>query len=237
MSSPDELAAQASCYGLPYGIFGISCWFITFFSASLVHVDCPIFAPWKWFGNKRYQVQGLCLTFTSSILILGPAIFTCLKCKSDWKMFLVALGQLTPWSFKIMNDGLKIEIDNQKNQKLGKFYIMAGLILTIPLSLVGWIGMTALSISLTKTEKDVSIWIWSLYLIALFTFILAFCKDNTTFLLLMTYIFSTLHIIGSHVIFALVSNNLSGLAPTGAGMASSIIFFLGKRSLFIDPTN
>ncbi|GBC08762.1 hypothetical protein RclHR1_08360008 [Rhizophagus clarus] len=226
MVSPDELAAQASCYGLPYGIFGIFCWLITLFSTFLVHVDCPIFAPWKWFGNKRgYHVQGPCLTFFSSILILGPAIYTCLNCKSDWKMLLVALGQLTPWSFKIMNDGRKIKIDNksqenQENQELGKFYRMAGLILIVPLSLVGWIGMTALSISLMKTEKDVSIWIWSLYLIALFTIILALLAFRKR----------------SHVIFALVSDNLGGLAPTGAGMASSIIFFLGKRSLFIDLT-
>ncbi|GBB99546.1 hypothetical protein RclHR1_03560001 [Rhizophagus clarus] len=204
MVSPDELAAQATCYGLPYGIFGIFCWCFTLFSASLVHANCPIFAPWRW---------------------------------SDWIMLLVALGQLTPWSFKIMNDGFKSRKHDSEKSKLGESYRMAGLILIVPLSLVGWIGMTALSISLMKTEKAVSVWIWTLYLIALIAIILALCIENTTFRLSMTYIFSTLHIIGSHVIFALVSNHWSGLAPTGAGMASSVIFFLGKRLLFIDTKN
>ncbi|CAB4378377.1 unnamed protein product [Rhizophagus irregularis] len=50
MVSPNELAAQASCYGLPYGIFGIFCWCFTFFSAALVHANCPILMPWRWVG-------------------------------------------------------------------------------------------------------------------------------------------------------------------------------------------
>ncbi|CAB4413419.1 unnamed protein product [Rhizophagus irregularis] len=93
MVSPNELAAQASCYGLPYGIFGIFCWCFTFFSAALVHANCPILMSWRW--GKKYRVQGRYILIISSILILlGPAIYTCFKCKSDWIMILVALGQL-----------------------------------------------------------------------------------------------------------------------------------------------
>ncbi|CAB4378380.1 hypothetical protein RhiirA1_460134 [Rhizophagus irregularis] len=235
MVSPNELAAQASCYGLPYGIFGIFCWWFTFFSASLVHANCPIFAPWRW--GKSYRVQGPYLTIMTSILILGPAIYTCFKCKSDWIMILVALGQLTPWAFKLMNDGFKGRKMDSEKLKLGNSYRIAGLIFTIPLSSAGWVGMTALSISLMKTEKAVSIWIWSLYVIALIAMILACCINNTTFRLIMAYIFSSLHIIGSHVIFALISNHWNGFATTGTGMASSIIFFIGKRLLFIDTNS
>ncbi|CAB4489600.1 uncharacterized protein OCT59_011432 [Rhizophagus irregularis] len=248
MVSPNELAAQASCYGLPYGIFGIFCWCFTFFSAALVHANCPILMPWRW--GKKYRVQGRYILIISSILILGPAINTCFKCKSDWIMILVALGQLTPWSFKIMNDGCcksssKIDSEDLESKKsisekrgLSKSYRIAGLIFTIPLSLAGWVGMTALSISLMKTEKAVSIWIWSLYVIALIAMILmCCCSSNTTFCLSMAYIFLSLHIIGSHVIFALVSNNWNGFATTGSGMASSIFFFIGKRLLFLDTNS
>lgn len=149
-------------------------------------------------------------------------------------MILVALGQLTPWSFKIMNDGFKGRETDTDNLTLGNSYSIAGLIFTIPLSFVGWVGMTALSISLMKTEKAVSIWIWSLYVIALIAMILAHCISNIAFRLSMVYIFSSLHILGSHVIFALVSNHWNGFATTGAGIASSVIFFIGKCLLFID---
>ncbi|PKC66125.1 hypothetical protein RhiirA1_460136 [Rhizophagus irregularis] len=78
MVSPNELAAQASCYGLTYGI----------------------------------------LEFLLS----------------DWIMILVALGQLTLWSFKIMNDGFKgSKINSEKSDsELSKSYSIAGLIFTIP---------------------------------------------------------------------------------------------------------
>jgi hypothetical protein len=162
-------------------------------------------------------------------------------------MILVALGQLTPWSFKIMNDGckgskidsedLELEKSDSEKRELSKSYRIAGLIFTIPLSLAGWVGMTALSISLMKTEKAVSIWIWSLYVIALIAMMLVCCCSNTTFCLSMAYIFLSLHIIGSHVIFALVSNHWNGFATTGAGIASSIFFFIGKRLLFLDTNS
>ncbi|PKC15028.1 hypothetical protein RhiirA5_395271 [Rhizophagus irregularis] len=85
MVSPNELAAQASCYGLPYGIFGIFCWCFTFFSAALVHANCPILMPWRW--GKKYRVQGRYILIISSILILGPAINTCFK----WSHVIFAL--------------------------------------------------------------------------------------------------------------------------------------------------
>jgi hypothetical protein len=149
-------------------------------------------------------------------------------------MLLVALGQLTPWSFKMLNDGIKNRRRNSEESQLGESYRLAGFIFIIPLSLVGWVGMTALSISLMKTDKAVTIWIWSLYLTALIAMILTCCIENTTFRLSMTYIFTTVHIIGSHVIFALISNHWNGFAPTSIGLISSIIFFIGKRLLFID---
>ncbi|CAG8461307.1 9001_t:CDS:2 [Diversispora eburnea] len=212
MVVPAELATQATCYGLPFGMFGIFCWSFTFFSVSLTHANCPVFTPWKW--GKDYKAQSALLMTVSTILILGPTIYTCFKCRSEWIMLLVALGQLTPWSLKIMNDGfvsLKYDDDNG----LWKSYKMAGIILTIPFSLVGWIGMTALSISLMKTEMAVSVWIWSLYLVALIAMMLTCLVENLTFRFSMIYIFATIHIIGSHVIFALITGHWGGLATTG----------------------
>ncbi|RIA98334.1 hypothetical protein C1645_750288 [Glomus cerebriforme] len=240
------LAEQASCYGLPYGIFGIVCWTFSFSSIFLTYINCPMFSPHRW-GN-RYEAQGPWMTFITACFILGPAIFTCINCKAEWMMTLVAIGQLTPWSFKIMNDGDRSymaadeekQINYIKDEVLNRWnaYSKVGKFMTIPLSLAGWIGMTALSISLMRTEEAVSSWIWSLYLVAAILIILFIYLNSRkigkrSFYYAIMFILTTLHVIGSHIILARISNNLSGVAPN-AGLASSIIFFIGKRLLFLN---
>ncbi|CAH1763177.1 4601_t:CDS:2 [Entrophospora sp. SA101] len=212
----DELLQQTACYGLPYGIFGISCWAFTIFSVALTYLDFPLFSPWRW--CKPYKSQDPLLAVIISAMVLGPAIYTCVYCHGEWQVILLAVGQLTPWSFKMLNDGVRarkvIAGDNkvQDPHNINGRYIIIGKILTILLAAGGWAGIIGLSIMLVNTTKAVTDWIWILFAVGLTAFV-TMC---------------------SHIILAMVSGNWSGIAPAGAGLISSIIFFAGKRLLFFD---
>ncbi|CAJ0834063.1 14480_t:CDS:2 [Entrophospora sp. SA101] len=238
----DELLQQTACYGLPYGIFGISCWAFTIFSVALTYLDFPLFSPWRW--CKPYKSQDPLLAVIISAMVLGPAIYTCVYCHGEWQVILLAVGQLTPWSFKMLNDGVRarkvIAGDNkvQDPHNINGRYIIIGKILTILLAAGGWAGIIGLSIMLVNTTKAVTDWIWILFAVGLTAFVtmcVAICIKRNVFIIIMAaYISANLHIIGSHIILAMVSGNWSGIAPAGAGLISSIIFFAGKRLLFFD---
>uniref|UniRef100_U9SY70 Uncharacterized protein n=4 Tax=Rhizophagus irregularis TaxID=588596 RepID=U9SY70_RHIID len=266
MSIPDfsdELAHQASCYGLPYGIFGIICWVLSYLCISLAYFNYPLFSPWMW--NKQYKSQNMCFGILLSIMTIVPAIYTCVRCRGEWM------------SFKMLNDGIISVVEYKNTYESNGYstrirtesetcnccciqtnsrdpaYRDCGIYITLPLSLLGWIGITALSIKLMKTEKAVTQWIWGIYLVALLALVItcviclnirkkhgAFIlegKERNKFTLLwsmMMYLLVTFHIIGSHIILAMASGNWSGIAPTGAGLASAIVFFIAKRLLFLN---
>ncbi|CAG8566208.1 12781_t:CDS:2 [Ambispora leptoticha] len=231
-SLSDELADQASCYGLPYGILGIVCWSLFFICIIFTHLNVPLFSPWRWCDGD-YQAQTWGMAIFTAFLTIGPAVYTCFRCGGTWIMLLMTLAQLTPWSFKIMNDGFKCY-----QTSLIKFYKWFGCCMTVFLSLAGWTSLICLTIGLYITEEIFIYWIYAIYVVALLAIIImitALCKslDQLCLNIMMAYIASTTHLIGFHVILAQISGNWSGIAPAGAGLISSIIFLVGKRLSFI----
>jgi hypothetical protein len=41
----------------------------------------------------------------SGIMVIVPAIRTCIKCRGEWYMLLISLGQLSSWGFALVLDG------------------------------------------------------------------------------------------------------------------------------------
>ncbi|CAG8561886.1 6479_t:CDS:2 [Paraglomus occultum] len=112
-----ELSVQAQCYGLPFGAFGIVCWLLTLTAIILVHLRCPLFTPWRW--GQPYSSPDRIWAIFPFTMIIGPAIYTCIKCREEWMLVLIAIGQLTPWSVKIYNDGYAGGVTEERN----RFYL------------------------------------------------------------------------------------------------------------------
>ncbi|CAG8809005.1 968_t:CDS:2, partial [Cetraspora pellucida] len=183
----DQLAQQASCYGLPYGIFGIVCWTLSLCSISLAKVRIPLFSPWLW--CESYKAQNPIMAIIVTALTVGPIIYTCIHCHEEWMIVLIALEQLTPWSLKFLYDAWYEEIeleDIEENRPriIVYLYEHIGSFLGLLLSVSGWIGLIVITVKLIDLER----------------------------------------VVGSHIILAMVSNNMSGIPP-GIEMISAIIFF------------
>nr|CAG8573378.1 1553_t:CDS:2 [Entrophospora candida] len=188
----DELLQQTTCYGLPYGIFGIACWALTIFGVALTYFNFPLFTPWRW--GKPYKSQDPLLAVIISAMVLGPVTYTCIYCHGEWQIILLAVGQLTPWSFKMMNDGLRARSviaggnKQQDPHNINALYITIGAILTILLAASGWAGIFGLSLMLVNTTKAVTNWIWILFAVGLTGFItmcVAICIERNELIIIM----------------------------------------------------
>ncbi|CAG8468904.1 4977_t:CDS:2, partial [Scutellospora calospora] len=223
----EMIGKQVVCYGLPFGTFGFVCWTLSFISSLLLYCNFPLFSPWKW--GKPYQSQTLLWAFISAALTIGPNIYTCVQCKGYWPLTVIAIGQLSPWSFKMFNDGMasmliskinegKINENPKSNTNRDIFYSIFGGILSCLLGTAGWVGMTALIIRLMHTSIVVSKWIWLVYLIPIvFVIIVKLCNGSGSVLLaVFLYFSSTTHIIGSHIILSEISGNWGGF-PVAKG--------------------
>ncbi|CAG8811294.1 27385_t:CDS:2, partial [Gigaspora margarita] len=226
----EMLAQQVVCYGLPYGTFGLICWILSTASSLLLYVNFPLFSPWKW--RKPHQSQALWLALISSALTIGPTIHTCIQCKNYWPFTVIAIGQLSPWSFKIFNDGLAFitksnERDkdafasntkrNEPSEGRDLFYIIFGAILSCILGFSGWAGMTALYIGLICVSHAVSKLIWAVYLTPIVFAAIAFCCCHFrgwALFAVIAYFSATTHILGSHLIFSEISGNWGGFPLT-----------------------
>ncbi|CAG8436087.1 9357_t:CDS:2 [Diversispora eburnea] len=161
----DNLSQTASCYGLPYGIFGIVCWVITFSGTALTYANFPLFSPWQW--GKDYKPQDPLLLVIIGGMVIGPTCYTCASCRAEWELILIALGQLSPFALKIISDGFVGE---------KKSYRTFGMILMVPLSILGWVGTTRLYIHLMHTTKVIP-WIWIIYTVAITALVVAGWPD------------------------------------------------------------
>ncbi|CAG8584726.1 2033_t:CDS:1 [Paraglomus occultum] len=142
------------------------------------------------------------------------------------------------------------------NESRDGFYIYLGAIVTVILSILGWAGLTMLSYDLNRVMETLH-WVWVIYAVGLilspiiivsifqshdksevcFANAREFVKTNrfcSMIFMVMIFVMATFHIIGSHIILSRITNNWNGLAPQGAGLISSVVFFLGKRLLFFD---
>lgn len=235
------------------------CWALSFIAVTLTRKNITMFAPWKW--RVDYKPQGPIKAVIASAMTLGPAIYTIIKCYDEWEVTAIVLGQLTPWSFKILNDSLISEdialasgeikayvysnfIDFKSSNSEYNFYKTIqsiSIISTCLLTFFGWSGMTILGIKLAKmnVEGRFSTWLWVIYVVGIAAFVIFLvewyiCQRRNTVIIMSLYIFATFHIIGSHVLLSMISGNWSGIAPAGAGLLSSVIFFIGKRFLYVD---
>ncbi|CAG8782233.1 8551_t:CDS:1, partial [Dentiscutata erythropus] len=87
-------------------------------------------------------------------MTIGPTIYTCLRCREEWILIVLAVGQLSPWAFKIVNDAMASRSNNDFGRD--KIYLACGIPLSILLSLTGWTGLIALIIKLEHTQYTVS---------------------------------------------------------------------------------
>jgi len=233
----------------------------------------------------------------AAAMTLGPTIYTCFHCSGDLAVLLLAVGQLTPWSFKMLNDGARgsqtanapiktpshskssstnvntsyypgsecgdnsdagnaekaIKGPTDADKSRDKFYTLLGGFVTILLAGCGWTGLVFLTMKMTYTLN----WIWIIYAVGLVLsplLIFIICKSHekhsvwftsaneyahlnnfcSMFLMIMLFVLATFHIVGAHILLAKLTGNWSGIARDGAGLASSITFFIGKRLLFFD---
>ncbi|CAG8589030.1 5765_t:CDS:2 [Ambispora gerdemannii] len=226
-----KLKHETECYGLPYGVFGLVCWGLTLISIILTYVNIPLISPWRW--GKKYKRQKPAMLFISAVTTIGPVIYTGIACRADWMSILMAIGQLTPWSLKIANDGYVIKVDDG----LEGTYRAFGFTMTILLYIVGWLGLEMAFVDPKTNSVVVIVTMIGLVICLLcYTYYWALMHKclHTCCSIVIFYILMTSQIVGSHIILALLNKNWSGIAPDGAGQASAIIFFIGKRLLFLD---
>ncbi|RIB07727.1 hypothetical protein C2G38_2112901 [Gigaspora rosea] len=221
-----------NCYSLPYGIFGFICWFLSLISNFfIIFGNIPLFSPCQW-RDDSYKSQSIALALIAFILTIGPTINTCLRCHDEWILIVLAVGQLSPWAFKLINDAVTSRINNDFSRDY--FYYACGIPLTILLSLTGWTGLIALIIKLEHTEFAVNWVIYFLFTPFLFLISIPYVKgvSKTAITCMILYVVATTHLIGTHYILGKTSGDYSGLKTTG--FWSAIIFFVGKRLLFLD---
>ncbi len=100
---------QRLCYQLPYGIFGILGWF---FSTLVIIVRCI-----RRSNEPSRLRERLFPCITSGIMVIVPAIRTCIKCRGEWYMLLISLGQLSSWGFALVFDGFEHAERTRKKAK------------------------------------------------------------------------------------------------------------------------
>ncbi|KAF0540207.1 hypothetical protein F8M41_006596 [Gigaspora margarita] len=220
------------CYSLPYGIFGFICWFLSLLSNFfIIFGNIPLFSPWQW-REPTYKSQSIVLAFIAFITTIGPTINTCLRCHDEWILIVLAVGQLSPWAFKLINDAVTSKINNKLSRDY--FYLACGIPITILLSLTGWTGLIALIIKLEHTQYAVNWVIYFLFTPFLFLISIPYVKgvSKKAIICMILYVVATTHLIGTHYILGKTSGDFSGLKS--AGFVSALIFFVGKRLLFFD---
>ncbi|CAG8668989.1 3855_t:CDS:2 [Funneliformis caledonium] len=229
----ENLKHDAACYGLPYGYFGIVCWASTLVSMILIYVNCPLFSPTKW--CKPYKRQKPSRMAISAVMTVVPVIYTCIRCKGEWMSMFMAFGQLTPWSLKLINDCYVTKIGDETESK----YRLIGFAMTIILYLAGWIGF---EIALLKPSDRNNTLIISITVIVLILSLLCYtacwkcisnCLNNCCSFVLL-YILMTTHIVASHLVLSIINKNMMGVPPDWYGQVSAVVFFIGKRLLFLD---
>ncbi|CAG8669567.1 3569_t:CDS:1 [Dentiscutata erythropus] len=222
---------MASCYALPYGIFGFTCWTLSLLSNFfIIFGNLPLFTPWLW-RKEVYESQSIYFAFIASLMTIGPAIYTCIRCHEEWILIILAVGQLSPWAFKMINDA-----EASKSNYLDRdyFYLACGIPLTILLSITGWTGLIALIIKLEHTQYAVNHFIFILLASFLFLICIPYVKGDSKKAIryMICYVAATTHLIGTHYILGKISGDFSGLKSSG--VLSALIFFVGKRLLFLD---
>ncbi|CAG8647115.1 13290_t:CDS:2 [Ambispora gerdemannii] len=91
----EEIAKSISCYGLPYGTWGLACWLFASVTTFLTYARPP----------KR---QDMPLFIAKIVMTVGPVIFTCIRCHGEWVFVLIACGKLAPWALKMLNDRITL---------------------------------------------------------------------------------------------------------------------------------
>ncbi|RHZ77494.1 hypothetical protein Glove_177g28 [Diversispora epigaea] len=101
----DSIENQLLCYGLPYGIIGIIGWLFSILK-TFIHLIYPGKQTWyrerlsKWCGR---QLSLYLLTIISSVIEIGPVIYTSIKCRGEWSIILVSLGNLSLLGYSMIS--------------------------------------------------------------------------------------------------------------------------------------
>ncbi|CAG8508273.1 35704_t:CDS:2, partial [Racocetra persica] len=208
---------EALCYGLPYGTFGTIDWFITIVEIALTYANLSLYSPWKWGKKwgKKYERPKLKSLLFSSIKVIGPVIYSIVTCHSNWTMVLIAIGQLIPWSIKIANDGYASKVGDD----LEKNYRTYGLVLTVILHMIGWVGLGAILFDPYKNAIQIAFMMMftTAYLICYHMCCWKYmCKCLHPYpccLMVLFYILVTTHVLTLHICLAKLNNNMNGVPP------------------------
>ncbi|CAG8478463.1 10074_t:CDS:2 [Diversispora eburnea] len=139
----DELIKEF--YGLPFGTLGLIIWTFSFYANFLLYCNIPPISVWLW--GKPYKSQSLFPAFFAFVFIAGPTAYTCYACRQEWRLIILAIGQISPWAFKTRE----------------KFYRACGGLLSILTGLCGWVGFSVLIHEVRNTERAVNPKILSLF--------------------------------------------------------------------------
>src|SRR6185312_13711509 len=200
-----KLASASQCYGLPYGYFGLICWGLSIVTISLTFANISLLTLWKC-CQPSYKSLQLYLALPITALMVGPTVYTCLRCSAEWPVVFLAIGQLAPWSFKMLNDGFQSYKKSPTKKTRDKFYLIIGSFTTPVLTILGWVGFSTLSFYVREH------WMWVIFVGGLVVpplvigVIWMSCGgelESATFcrmvLTIMLFIVASFHIVGSDI--------------------------------------
>lgn len=248
ISSLDELK---SCYGLPYGLIGTFS-IIPMLFATIEIILPPINIRRLYNTDSREYFIFVIMSGIIGIMKVGPVIYTCIRCHGEWDIVLIALGQLTPRGYVILsindekgNDDIRTiewqrinweDSVKGKIRKIDRNKLFIVLLLTIS----GWLG--TISFAIIHKMNTTAI-ISTTVPMAIFVLLSLIIIHNSStkqlefivkaMIVFVIIVIVNFHIIGPVIYLGLATTNY-GIANTGAGVTSCIIFIFGDLiQLFI----
>ncbi|RHZ74604.1 hypothetical protein Glove_220g21 [Diversispora epigaea] len=254
----EEIAKSISCYGLPYGTWGLACWLVASVTTFLTYAR----------PRKR---QFMPLFIVKIVMTVGPVIFTCIRCHGEWVFVLIACGKLAPWALKMLNDRITLQFfkigkynddsddegtENKKVTKAVNVILGTCAVLTIIILCIGgWAALVKFVLIVAPPKyKDsfnvASAWISVIISSIIFIVVLlcvsmclcacinkiseCFGSDEDIAGIVVIYFLVASHVLFSHILLADLYKDWNGLASEKYSRISAIIFLVGRNLHIID---
>jgi hypothetical protein len=86
------LAQEMECYSLPFGALGFASHIFTYYTIIVLAMGrCPL-RPWKLLACSWFD---MCLSFIGLVGGSAIAVFTLVRCRDHWQLFVIAIWKLS----------------------------------------------------------------------------------------------------------------------------------------------